>query len=161
MTDTRTTTLLALSVAAPIVLATIAVLGFSGLEIAGRTPSALGPPRNIAEAAAMGTASEVLRLFEQGENPNRVWPVRPEIISSTITRVTGLEAAIWSQHWEMVDMLDRRGAIPDAATRQHLICLTSDLRDADILNYLSPGRTPDCVQGAALDRVRARSDAER
>ena len=149
-------TMLVIGVTAPIVLATIAVLTFAGLEIAGRTPSALGPPRNIAEAAAMGAASEVLRLFEAGEDPNRVLPVRPEIISSTITRVTGLEGAIWSHHWEMVDMLDR-----DAATRQHLLCLTSDLRDPDILNYLSPGRTPECVQGAALDRVRARSEGER
>ena len=153
--------MLVIGVTAPIVLATIAVLTFAGLEMAGRTPSALGPPRNIAEAAAMGAASEVLRLFEAGEDPNRVLPVRPEIISSTITRVTGLEAAIWSHHWEMVDMLDRRGAIRDRATRQHLLCLTSDLRDSDILNYLSPGRTPDCVQGAALDRVRARSEDER
>jgi hypothetical protein len=109
----------------------------------------------------MNAASEALRLFEAGEDANRVLPVRPEIISSTITLVTGLEAAIWSHHWEMVDMLDRRGAIRDAQTRQHLICLASDLRDLDVLNYLSPGGAPACVPGAALDSVRARSIQER
>jgi len=109
----------------------------------------------------MNAASEVLRLFEAGQDPNFVWPVRPEVISSTIRHVTGLEAAIWSQHWEMVDMLDRRGAIRDAATRQHLICLASDLRDPDILKYLSPGGAPDCVQGEALARVRERTEPQR
>jgi hypothetical protein len=153
--------MMAIGVTTPVLLATIAVLTFAGLEISGRTPSAIGPPRNIAEAAAMSAASEALRLFEAGEDPNRVWPVRPEIISSTITQVTGLEAAIWSHHWEMVDMFDRRGAIRDAQTRQHLICLASDVRDPDVLNYLSPGRAPECVQGAALERVRARSIQER
>jgi hypothetical protein len=138
-------------------LTTLAILAFAGLEVLGRTPSALGPPRNIAEAAAMRAPSEVLRLLGEGEDPNRVWPVRPEIISSTITRVTALEAAIWSHHWEMVEMLDRREAIGDAKTRQHLICLTNDVGDPDILAYLSPGQTPDCVPGAALEIVNERS----
>jgi len=157
MTDTRTTTLLAVSVATPIVLATVAVLAFSGLEIAGRTPSAIGPPRNIAEAVGMGAPSEVLRLLDFGDDPNRVLSVRREIISSTITRVTALEAAIWSHHREMMELLDRRGAIVDADTRQHLICLTKDVGDADILAYLSGGREVECEQGRALAMVEERS----
>jgi hypothetical protein len=157
MTDTRTTVLLTVSVATPIVLATIAVLAFSGLEIAGHTPSAIGPPRNIAEAVGMGAPSEVLRLLDFGADPNRVLPVRREIISSTITRVTALEAAIWSHHREMMELLDRRGAIVDADTRQHLICLTKDVGDADILAYLSAGREVECEQGRALGMVAERS----
>jgi len=157
MTDTRTTTLLAVSVATPIVLATVAVLAFSGLEIAGRTPSAIGPPRNIAEAVGMGAPSEVLRLLDFGDDPNRVLSVRREIISSTITRVTALEAAIWSHHREMMELLDRRGAIVDGDTRQHLICLTKDVGDADILAYLSGGREVECEQGRALAMVEERS----
>jgi hypothetical protein len=157
MTDTRTTTLLAASVAVPIVLATVAVLAFSGLEIAGHTPSAIGPPRNIAEAVGMGAPSEVLRLLDFGEDPNRVLPVRREIISSAITRVTALEAAIWSHHREMMELLDRRGAIVDADTRRHLICLTKDVGDADILTYLSAGRDVECEHGRALAMVEARA----
>jgi hypothetical protein len=157
MTDTRTTALLTVCVATPIVVGTIAVLAFSGLEIAGRTPSAIGPPRNIAEAVGMGAPSEVLRLLDFGEDPNRVLPVRREIISSAITRVTALEAAIWSHHREMMELLDRRGAIVDADTRQHLICLTKDVGDADILAYLSGGREVECEQGRALALVEERS----
>ena len=160
LTESRGTTMLAVGVAAPIVLATVAVLAFSGLEILGRTPSAIGPPRNIAEAVAMGAASEVLRLLGYGEDPNRVMPVRPDIISSEITRVTAVEAAVWSHHWEMVELLDRHGAIVDAETRRHLICLTVDVGDADILAYLTKGRDPDCVRGAALASVRERSNEQ-
>lgn len=163
MTETRSTLMLAVGVAAPLVVATAVVLAFSGLEIAGRTPSAIGPPRNIAEAVAMGAASEVLRLLAYGEDPNRVMPVRADIISSEITRVTAVEAAVWSHHWEMVDLLDRRGAIVDEETRRHLLCLTIDVGDTDILAYLTKGREqpPDCVRGAALQLVRDRSKKDR
>src|SRR5262245_50313516 len=149
--------MLAIGVAAPAVLATVAVLAFSALEISGRTPSALGPPRNIAEAAGMGAASEVLRLLDYGEDPNRVLPVRREIISSTITKVTAVEAAVWSHHREMMELLDRRGAIVD---RRYLICLTRDIGDDDILAYLSKSESPapDCVHGEALTAVGKRSE---
>src|SRR5574342_1242879 len=80
MTDSPSTRMLAIGVAAPVVLATIAVLAFTGFEVAGHTPSAIGPPRNIAEAAGMSEPSEVLRLLDFGEDPNRVMPVRGEII---------------------------------------------------------------------------------
>jgi hypothetical protein len=154
MTDSRQTRMLAIGVAAPVVLATIAVLAFTAFEVAGHTPSAIGPPRNIAEAAGMSEPSEVLRLLDFGEDPNRVMPVRGEIISSTITRVTAVEAAIWSHHREMVELLDRRGAVVD---RQHLICLTKDIGDDDILAYLTGGRDPDCEHGVAIGIVQDRS----
>jgi hypothetical protein len=157
MTDSTSTRLLAIGVAAPVVLATVAVLAFTGFEVAGHTPSAIGPPRNIAEAAGMSEPSEVLRLLDFGEDPNRVLPVRGEIISSTITRVTAVEAAIWSHHREMVELLDRRGAIVD---RQHVICLTKDIGDDDILAYLTKGRDPDCQHGVAIGIVQERSKKE-
>jgi len=157
MTEAHTSRVLALAVAGPVVIATLMVSVFSGLEILGRTPSAIGPVHNIAEAAAMGAASEVLRLLEVGEDPNRVWPVRRDIISSTITRVTGLEAAVWSHHREMVEILDRRRTIVDEQTRQHLVCLASDVGVPEIVDYLSPGRDPDCGHGQAIDIVLERS----
>jgi hypothetical protein len=161
MTESRVPSsglMLAIGVAAPAVLATVAVLAFTALEISGRTPSALGPPRNIAEAVGMGAPSEVLRLLDYGEDPNRVLPVRGEIISSAFTKVTALEAAVWSHHREMMELLDRRGAIVDSATRRHLICLTRDVGDDDILAYLSKDETPDCVHGAAIAAVGKRSE---
>ena len=157
MTEAHVSRILALAVAGPVVLATLAVIAFSGSEILGRTPSSIGPVRNIAEAAAAGQASEVLRRLGFGEDPNRVGPVRRDIISSTITRTTALEAAIWSRRRQMVELLDRAGAIVDEQTRQHLVCLASDLGVREIIEYLSPGRAPDCVHGRALDIVFKRS----
>jgi hypothetical protein len=149
--------MLAVGVAAPVVLATLAVVAFTGLEIRGRTPSAADLPHNIAEAAAMAAPAEVLRRLGFAEDPNRVWPVRRDIISSTVTRVTALEAAVWSRHREMLELLDRRGAIVGAETRRHLLCLAADVGVPEIVDYLSPGRAPDCPRGRAVAIVVERS----
>src|SRR6185369_5211113 len=53
----------AIAMAGPAVVATLMIVTFSGLELLGHTPFAVGPFRNIAEAAGMGAASEVLRLL--------------------------------------------------------------------------------------------------
>jgi hypothetical protein len=159
MTESRGQTIIAVAVAAPVVLATCAVLLFSGLELRGRTPLSDGPVQNIAEAAGLGHASEVLRLLAAGENPNQVRLVRQGIISSTITKVTALEAAIWSRRVQLVELMDRRGAIVDGESRRQLACLAHDLPNPvdEIVDYLSPQGPPDCVPGQALSRVEARS----
>ena len=147
----------AIAMAAPVVVGTLMIVTFSSLELLGHTPFAVGPFRNIAEAAGMGAASEVLRLLGNGEDPNRVLPIRGEIISSSVRQATALEAAIWSRRRELVELLDRRGAIVDAPTRQHLACLAGDLEALDIVEFLSPGRSQICVHGRALDVVLERT----
>jgi hypothetical protein len=147
----------AAAMAGPAVVATLMIVAFSGLELFGHTPFAVGPFRNVAEAAGMGAASEVLRLLGNGEDPNRVLPIRGEIISSTVRQASALEAAIWSRRRELVELLDRRGAIVDAPTRQHLACLAVDLEARDIVEFLSPGRSPACEHGHALDVVLERT----
>jgi hypothetical protein len=137
----------------------LVIMTFSSLELLGRPPFAVGPFRNVAEAAGMGAASEVLRLLGMGEDPNRVLPIRGEIISSSVRSATALEAAIWSRRRELVELLDRRGAIVDAPTRRHLACLADDLDARDIADYLWPGRSPDCTKNHALDVVLQRSRA--
>src|SRR5512138_1841448 len=107
MSATARSTQAVLMAAVPAVLATLVILTFSALELLGRTPFSIGPFRNVAEAAGMGAASEVLRLLGTGEDPNRVLPIRREIISSSVTRATALEAAIWSRRRELVELLDR------------------------------------------------------
>lgn len=148
----------AVAIAGPALIATILIVAFSGLELLGRTPFAVGPFRNVAEAAGMGAASDVLRMLGNGEDPNRVMPVRGEIISSSVKQATALEAAIWSRRRELLELLDRRGAIVDMQTRRHLACLASDLNAVDIAEYLSPHASADCVRGheleAVLDRTR-------
>ena len=148
----------ALAAAGPVVLATLLVSAFSGLDLAGHTPLSIGPARNIAEAAALGQASEVLRRLRFGEDPNRVWPVRKEIISSTITRVTALEAALYSSKSQLVELLDRQGAIVGEEGRRHLTCLASDLGVTDVVQYLSRKQPAHCTPGEALAVVRHRSE---
>src|SRR6266511_1234119 len=105
-------------------------------ERVGLTPLARHAPANIAEAAALGIAGDVFRLLRGGEDPHRVYTVDPEIISSLILRATALEAAMWSRQLEMIQLLDREGAIA-AADRPALACLATDLRLDDIVEYLS------------------------
>ena len=142
--------------AAPAVLGTLAVLAFAAREMTGTTPLSYGPPRNVAEAAGAGQVSEVLRFLRDGEDPSRFWPVRPEIISSTVTRPTGLEAALWGGR-QLIELLDRRGFIRNADTRQHLACLAKDIGNSDLVAYLSPGGDPPCEYGAAYASLKARS----
>ncbi len=144
---------LALGAALPAILGTLAVLLFSGLELLGRSPLSAGPVRNIAEAAASGAAPDVLRLLAAGQDPGHVWPVRPELIASTMTQVTAFEAAVVSRRAAMLELLNREGARVDAPSHHHLLCLAADLSAKEILDYLSPARPPDCEYGAAIERV--------
>jgi hypothetical protein len=150
---------LAAIVAVPVALATIAVLVFSVLDSRGEPPLSDGPARNVAEAAALGQASEVLRFLRAGQDPHRVWPVRRDIVSSTITQVTALEAAVWSRRVELIELLDREGAIGDRGSRRHMGCLASDLPSAveEIVEYLSKDAPLDCPRGEALAAVVERS----
>jgi hypothetical protein len=158
MTETFASKIYALAVAGPVVVATLGVIAFSGQELRGEAPFSYGPVRNVAEAAAMGHASEVLRLLAAGQDPNQVWPVRRDIISSTITKVTALEAAVWSRRVQLVELLDRQGVIDDRS-RRHLACLANDLENPveDIVLYLSPDGPLNCAHGQAIAAVLERS----
>jgi hypothetical protein len=150
---------MALGVAAalPAAVVTLGLLVFAARELSGTTPLSDGPPRNIAEAAGGGRDSEVLRFLRAGQDPSRVWPMRREVISSTVLRATALEAAVWSRREPLIEVLDGRGLIADMETRRHLICLASDLSIGDIATYLSRGAPPACEPGKALELVKARS----
>jgi hypothetical protein len=148
---------LALAATLPLTIVTAGVLVFAALEAGGRTPSSDGPLRNVAEAAAMGQASEVIRMLREGQDPNRIYPARPEIISSTVTRVTALEAAIWSRRAQQVELLDRAGAIRDTESRRYLACLAADVEVDEVVEYLSPDGPPECASGEALKQVQART----
>jgi hypothetical protein len=146
--------------AAPAVLATVAMLVFAARELSGKTPLSYGRPINVAEAAGAGDAANVLRFLRAGWDPSQIWPLRPEIISSTVTRATALEAAIWGGRQPLIELLDRRGFIRDAETRRHLACLASDIGSQDVVGYLFPGGAPSCEPGAAFAVVKARSQPQ-
>ena len=145
-----------LAAAVPALLGTLAVLVFAARELSGTTPLSNGPVRNVAEAAGAGLSAEVLRLLHDGDDPRRFWPVRPEIISSYVTRPTGLEAAVWGGR-NIVELLDQRGFIADDGTRAHLACFAKDVGKTEVVEYLTAKGAPPCEPGAAFLSLKDRS----
>jgi hypothetical protein len=145
-----------LALTVPVALAILWLVSVVAVERAGGVAFSGIVPQNSAEAAGLGLASELLRFLRQGEDPHHVYPVRPEILSSAILRATTLEAAMWSRQRELIELLDRGGAIGDADERAALACLAADLRVEDIAEYLDAERA-GCAPGKALDRVIART----
>lgn len=124
---------------APPVAATAALLAFVLTEAAsGRTPLAYERPLNIAEAAAMGRTADVLRFARAGADAATIHDVRPEIISSSITRVTAAEAAVWSRRVQVIRALDRERGLGPEEERRRIACLAVDLMVAEIVDYLAP-----------------------
>jgi hypothetical protein len=149
--------IVAVAAAAPLVAATLLVAGFVVSELGGHTPFAYAPPRNAAEAAGMGMAPEIVRFLRQGGDPLAVVDVRPEIISSAVTRVTAGEAAVWSRRGRLILLVRSLGGIPDEPTRAHLACLAADIGAGEVVAQLSPDGAPSCRAGETLRAIEARS----
>jgi hypothetical protein len=145
-----------LAIAAAPVAAVLLLAGFAASETLGHTLFAGDRPANIAEAAGLGRGAEVLRFLHEGADPAVVMAVDPDIISSSITRVTALEAAVWSRRVQMIRMLDRRQLIPGAA-RARLACLARDIRSADIAEYLGNPPPHACEAGATQRAIETRA----
>lgn len=150
-----------LALLAPLSIAMAAIVWVAAGERVGAAPFAGLAPRNSAEAAGLGRAGDVLRLLRSGENPHEVYAVRPEVMSSAVLYATTLEAAMWSRQLEMVQMLEREGALVDHDEREELACLAKDLRVDDIVEYLAPGGTAHCEPGKAFERVVAMTKSTR
>ena len=121
-----------LALLAPLGVAAAAVVLVAAGERLGAAPLTGLVPQNSAEAAGLASAGEVLRFLRRGDDPRRVYAVRPEIISSAVRRVTTLEAAMWSRQLELVQLLDGLVAF-DRGERAALACLAADLRIDDVV----------------------------
>jgi hypothetical protein len=141
----------------PPALATAGIVCFSLAEISGRTPFSSGPPANIAEAAGLGSGAELLRLLREGQDPHAVLPLSPDVISTTVTRASAVEAAVWSRRFQVVELLDREGALKDPAQRHAVLCLARDVGVEEIVAYLAKTDSVPCEDGRALAAVQARS----
>ena len=148
-----------LSMVVPPAIAMLWIAWVVAAERIGAAPYAGIVAQNSAEAAALGRAGEVLRFLHDGEDPHRVSVVRPEILSSVIRRATTLEAALWSRQLELIQLLDREGALADPHDRASLACLAMDLELDDVAEYLTGRDVSSCEPGRALDRVIARTRA--
>jgi hypothetical protein len=154
-TSARTWAALALSL--PVVLAVGAVLGLAVADRAGFDLGSGSAPRNVAEAAALGRAADVVRLLRDGTDPAAIHPVRAEIIGPSIRLVTVFEAAVWSGRVEMLRLLEREGVRINAPTRQELACLSVDLGQPAMTAYLVPANRRDCEPGGARARIESRT----
>src|SRR5262245_53136679 len=159
MTDGTRGLFPALAAALPAGVAACAVVVFAATELSGRTLFSYGPERNMAEAAALGRMSEVVRRLDAGEDPARIVTVRPHVISSSITRVSALEAAVWHRSAALMRLLDRSGAIHDPDTRQHLACLARDLDVEEIARVLADDASTSCAPRQTVTAIVERSRA--
>jgi hypothetical protein len=156
VSDPRLPRGLVLATLVPTVIGALLLIAFVVAELAGSAVFIYGPPQNLAEAAAIADAAAVLRRLRAGEDPSAMVIVRPEVISSSVTRVTALEASIWGREIELVKLLDREGAI-DSSQRTYLGCLSHGLRADAITEYLAPNGTDGCNADDLLARIQARS----
>ncbi len=144
----------AVALLAPVLAAVTLLVGFVLWDAAGSMPLTYSPPRNLAEAAGVGSGAAVLRFLRAGEDPNVVAVVRPEIISSAIRRVTPLEAAIWGREIRLLQLLlDQEGVDAD---RQYLACLADALSVEDLVPYLAPNGLAPCDADTLLRQIEAR-----
>jgi hypothetical protein len=147
----------AVALLVPLAVATAITVSVALGERLGATPLAAPPPANSAEAAATGNAAEMLRLLRSGDDPNRLYPIRPELISSAVRRATTLEAAVWSRQVQLMELLDREGAIVGGDARRALACLALDIGVGDTAEYLWQQAASECEDGTALQRVLERT----
>ena len=141
----------------PPALATAGIVWFSLTEISGHTPFSNGAVANIAEAAGLGSGAEVMRLLRERHNPHAILPLSPDVISSSVTRASAVEAAVWSRRFQLVELLDREGVLTDPVERHNLLCLARDVRVDEIVAYLARTDNAPCEEGRALAAVLARS----
>ena len=105
--------------------------------VLGTNPFWPVPELNVAEAAAVRDHAEVVRLIEAGQDPNRAWPVRVDIIDGNAHMMTPLEAAVRIRRLELVKLLVRHGAAITPATRAALIERAALVEANDIVAYFN------------------------
>jgi hypothetical protein len=100
----------------------------------------------LAEAAGARDEAEVIRLIEQGQDPDARYPVRAGIVLERPARLTPLEASVVRDDPAITRQLLARGAAPDAASWVVLRCLAADSpRVAPVLDEYRPSSSPDCA----------------
>jgi hypothetical protein len=156
MTVVRQSTGVLVMMLAPMLAGLAFLLVFIVGELTGVRPFSYQAPSNLAEAAGMGSLPEVLRFIREGADSTRVENVRPDIISSEITKVTAPEAAIWARRVQLVRLMETEGAFGREADRPHLACLARALQVAEIVEYLAPHGTADCNPDQTIAQIVAR-----
>jgi hypothetical protein len=96
-------------VCVPLAAAVVVRLVLLGASIGGRPIQWGNDGLTLSEAAAYGDAGEVVRLLNEGRDPNAIYPVRRGAVRGRVES-TPLEAARASGRAEMVQLLLDEGA---------------------------------------------------
>lgn len=129
---------------APLLLAAAAALVLLG-ALAGFHPLWQEHELNLAEAAALRDSGLIVRLIQDGRDPNEPLYIRPDMLTSEGVRVTPAEAAVGARRLEVLQLLLSNGATLDGTSRRTLICLARKHEADDIVEYLVKPGTAESV----------------
>ena len=102
---------------------------------------------NLAEAAGVYDESAMVRLIEDGANPNERYPVRAGLIFGYPMNLTPLEAAVANDDPTMVARLIEKGATMDAQVWTHLRCIAQGERVPPVLDERRPSGAVQSCEG--------------
>lgn len=108
------------------------------MAVFGRHPMWPHQAFNLAEAAAVRDEAEVVRLIEQGEDPNTRYAVQPGLLFDAPISLTPLEAAVAADDAEMIRRLLTNGASMDAVLWTHLRCIADGDDAPSMLDRYQP-----------------------
>ncbi len=124
-----------------VAVAWLATLG--AWQATGSHPIWTLAPRNVAEAAALRDAADVVRRVERGEDPNQPGEIRAGLLASHAVTLRPLEAAAAAREREMVQLLIELGAIFDARIWQRAFCISDASSVREVLHAHRPPAAED------------------
>ena len=135
--------LLILAACGPAILLAAVETVMLAAALVGEDPRWAVRPLNVSEAAAARDAVEMVRLLEQGEDPDTRRPVRPRLLNNEEERLaTPLEAAVHERRPELVLLLFEHGANPAPAEWLRLWCAAGALDYSEIVAALDRRAPP-------------------
>ena len=107
-------------------------------------------PYNLGEAAGVRDEAEVIRLIEQGHDPNASYVIRPSLMFSHPMRLTPLEVAVARDDPAILRQLLAKGATMDAALWTRLRCMEVSPSVSEVLDEYRPDAAPSGCDGVNL-----------
>jgi hypothetical protein len=138
---------MAIALAVPGCLVGVATAIGLVMTVFGQSPMWPHQPVNLAEAAGVYDEAAMVRLIEDGMDPDARYPIRPGLIFGYQMNLTPLEAAVANDDPAMVTRLVEKGATLDARVWTHLRCIADGERVLSKLDELRPAGAAEACEG--------------